>query len=214
MQNPSIPLQVQLKNNHRQIRINSTPSVAEMSGIERADSDANVGVNSPIQSTLHASKMRFVWTQHVYWTRMLLVSITEKLKDQDAVAKRLMENPIDIGHLYAETSVDNAKIINNLITEHLRTGGELITAMRDRQTDADIIRRRFYNNADKMADAFAFASDAYDRDILKKHFNRYIDLTLQQIGLRLQGNHKAEILAFGEVERASMALADYLSTGI
>ncbi|MCL2599065.1 MAG: LysM peptidoglycan-binding domain-containing protein [Firmicutes bacterium] len=170
---------------------------------------------TPHRASGTMSRMRFVWTQHCYWTRMLLISITEKLKDQEAVSRRLMENPVDIGALYVQTSgSDTARTINNLLSQHLRTGGELITAMRDRRGDIDGLRRYFYANAEKLADAFVLASALYDRETLRKFFLKNLDLTIQQINMRLSGNFKAEILAFAEIEKQSLALADYLSSGL
>lgn len=45
--------------------------------------------------------MRLVWSQHVYWTRMLLVSIAERLNDQNAVTVKILKNPSDIAGIFA-----------------------------------------------------------------------------------------------------------------
>jgi len=194
-----------IQNNFGKVSINGEHKTAVTNPLPNIEQRGNVTF----------TKMRFVWTQHVYWTRMLLISLTERLRDQDAVSRRLMENPVDIGGMYLKCcGRDSARTINNLISEHLRIGGELISAMRDRRNDVDILKRRLYANAEKMADAFSLASTIYDREILKKFFDKNLDLTIQQINMRLSGNHRAEILAFGEIEKESMALADYLSSGI
>ena len=40
-------------------------------------------------------QMNLVWEQHIMWTRMLLISIAENLKDLDATQARLLQNPKD-----------------------------------------------------------------------------------------------------------------------
>ena len=80
-------------------------------------------------------KMRFVWLQHVYWTRLLLISIAERLKDESATTARLMQNPKDIADIFKAYYGDKtAGVIEQLLTEHLQIGAELITALRDSKT--------------------------------------------------------------------------------
>ena len=43
-----------------------------------------------------SNQMRLAWLQHVYWVRMLMISIVDRLKDEEAVTNRLMENPAEI----------------------------------------------------------------------------------------------------------------------
>ena len=69
------------------------------------------------------NKMSILWDQHVFWTRLLIISILENLKDLEETKKRLLNNPVDIGILFEKfygTSVQD--IITNLLTEHLVIG--------------------------------------------------------------------------------------------
>lgn len=79
--------------------------------------------------------MRNAWEQHVFWTRLLLISIAERLNDQAATTDRLMRNPGDIAAIYARFyNAETANAIKQLLTEHLRIGAALITALRDGNT--------------------------------------------------------------------------------
>ena len=54
------------------------------------------------------------------WTRMLLISIAENLKDLDATQARLLENPKDIANIFRRFYGDVvANKIQQLLTEHL-----------------------------------------------------------------------------------------------
>ena len=160
--------------------------------------------------------MRLLWMQHVYWTRMLLISIAERLNDQPEVTARLLQNPYDIARLYQEYySADAADTIARLLTEHLQIGAELITALRDKKTaEANSLNRQWYINADKMADAFSGINPYYNREELRRMLYRHLELTTQEVAMRLAGNYSADIEAFGEVEQEAISMADYFSFGI
>lgn len=54
------------------------------------------------------------------WTRMLLISIAENLKDFSATEARLLQNPKDIANVFERFYSKNvANVIEKLITEHL-----------------------------------------------------------------------------------------------
>ena len=160
--------------------------------------------------------MRLLWEQHVYWTRMLLISIAERLKDQPYVTDRLLRNPYDIADIYADYYGEAvAKTIAQLLTEHLQIGAALITALRDKKTaEAKDLTNKWYANADKMADAFSSINPYYDRDELHKMLYTHLDLTTREVEMRLAENYKADIEAFDRVEQEAISMADYLSSGI
>lgn len=77
-------------------------------------------------------KMNLAWEQHIMWTRMLLISIAENLKDLDATKARLLQNPKDIANIfriYYGNAVANK--IQELLTEHLVIGNDLIVALKN-----------------------------------------------------------------------------------
>jgi len=162
------------------------------------------------------SGMRKAWEQHVYWTRLFLISTAERLRDLDATTARLMRNPGDIANIFgAYYSADTAKEIEQLLTEHLQIGGALITALRDGQTaQAETLKRRWYANADKMAEAFDAISPFYQLEEVRKMFYTHLDLTTREVTARLAGNYPADIAAFDQVEQEAIRMADYFSAGI
>lgn len=168
------------------------------------------------EQTKLISDMRLVWEQHVYWTRMLLISIADKLTDESAVAERLLQNPKNIADVFAGYyPTDTANIIVQLLTEHLQIGADLIIALRDRQTfQATQLEQQWYANADKMADAFSSISPYYEREDMKTMLYRHLDLTKEEVVMRLSGNYPEDINAFDEVEREALAMADHFSYGI
>lgn len=162
------------------------------------------------------NSMRLVWSQHVYWTRMLLISIAERLKDLDAVTVRLLQNPNDIAGFFSYFYPANiTESISQLLTEHLQIGAELITALRDGEKEkAADLDRKWYINADKMASAFSKINPYYHYHDLKEMLYRHLDLTKNEVAMRLSANYPADIAAFDFVEREALDMADYFISGI
>ncbi len=162
------------------------------------------------------SDMRKVWEQHVYWTRMFLISTAARLDDQAATTARLMRNPKDIANIFENYYGANiANTIESLLVQHLKIGGDLITALRDGRTeDAANLKQQWYKNADQMANAFSRINPYYDMNDLRNMLYTHLDLTTQEVAMRLAGNYPADIQAFDQVEKAVLPMSDYFATGI
>lgn len=183
----------------------------------KQESNSNSTVCTDCSSKIDLiNNMRVAWIQHVYWTRMLLISIAERLADQSDVTKRLLQNPFDIanvfGNYYPEEIVAR---IAQLLTEHLQIGADLITALRDGKTEeANDLKGQWYINADKMADAFSSINPNYDYEEVQKMLYTHLELTTQEVAMRLARNYPADIESFNEVEREVLTMADYFSAGL
>ncbi len=171
---------------------------------------------NPMKQFELLADMRLVWSQHVYWTRLLLISIAERLKDQSATTARLLQNPADIAKIFARYyPASVASTIEQLLTVHLQIGAELITALRNGQTEqAQALSRRWYQNADQMADAFSSINPFFERETVRGMLYTHLELTTKEVAARLAGNYPADIAAFDQVEREAMEMADYFSAGI
>lgn len=182
-----------------------TAQVDEVSDEADAESDRNL-----------SNRMRLAWSQHVYWTRMLLISIAARLDDQEDVTRRLLRNPRDIAAIYADFyPEDVTRIIINLLTEHLRIAANLITALRDgNKVQADALDRQWHVNADEIADALSSINPYYDRETLRGMLYRHLNLTTKEVATYLAGNYADSTNAFDQVEQEALSMADYLTNGL
>ncbi|MCL2409343.1 MAG: LysM domain-containing protein [Oscillospiraceae bacterium] len=180
------------------------------------DNQTPAAYPDPVKQISLINDMRLKWSQHVYWTRMLLISIAERLHDLNAVTSRLMQNPDDIAGVFARYySPETAGTIARLLSEHLQIGAKLITALRDGNTaTADELNRQWYINADKMADAFSSINPYYDRQAMREMLHRHLALTTQEVAMRLAADYPADIKAFDAVEEEALKMADEFSYGI
>jgi len=163
-----------------------------------------------------SDRMRKAWEQHVYWTRMLLISIAQKLNDQGDVTVRLLKNPRDIANIFLDYyTTSAADEIADLLTEHLEIGAALITALRDGQSaTANRLNMQWYINADKIARAFSDINPYYDFEDLKAMLYNHLDLTKKEVAMRLAGNYAADIEAFDRVEDEAIMMSDMFIRGI
>jgi len=160
--------------------------------------------------------MRLAWSQHVYWFRMLMISIMEGLNDQHYVTERLLRNPSDIANVFAVYYHEKAaNTIEDLLNEHVQLFESLITAMRDREMAlSDQLSRQWYMNADEMANAFSSKNQAFDSEEIQTMFYDHFDLIIHEVEMRLAGDYASDITTFDMVEQEVLAMADYFSQGI
>ncbi|WP_246014093.1 hypothetical protein [Paenibacillus rhizophilus] len=98
-------------------------------------------------------KLRTLWEQHVYWTRLTVDSIVDGLPDEKETTERLLRNPDDFAAVLAPLygpaiAAEFAKLLRG----HLTIAAELVKALKsgNSQAAADA-QKRWYANADSIA---------------------------------------------------------------
>lgn len=163
-----------------------------------------------------SSQMRMLWQQHVYWTRLLMISLLDDLKDQDATQERLLRNPIDFQEVFGQFYDENAaRMICELLTEHLIIGAKLIVAVKDNHLNqAKELNDKWYENAACMACAFASINPYYHEEELKEMLDRHLELTTNELNLRIKKDFEKDVQNFDVLEQEAMMMADYFVCGI
>lgn len=161
-------------------------------------------------------KMSTLWDQHVFWTRLLIISILESLKDLEETKRRLLKNPVDLGILFGKFYGPNVQeVITKLLTAHFVIGANLITAFKDNDTQTITEQNKlWYDNADRMAGAFISINPYYIEEDVKKMLYNHLDLTKNEVALRLAGNYAEDIKNFDMIEKQALEMANYFSMGI
>lgn len=161
-------------------------------------------------------QMNLVWEQHIMWTRMLLISITENLKDLEATQARLLRNPKDIADVFRRfygNAVANR--IQQLLTEHLTIGKDLIVALKNKsQEEAKRLNTKWYQNADEMAEAFSSINLFYPREEIRNMLYEHLRLTTNEVNNRLQGNYAEDINSYDMVQKEILRMSQFFVNGI
>lgn len=163
-----------------------------------------------------SNNMREAWMQHVYWERMLIISIAENLNDVKAVGHRLLENPVIIANIFASYyTADIANVIRQLFVQHLKIEEALVTALKDKNAEtSQSSTRQWYANADQMAETFGHMNPYYSQEGIREMLYTHLDLTIHQAKMRIEGNYASDIDAFNHIESEVLEMADYFTKGI
>lgn len=161
-------------------------------------------------------RMNLAWEQHIMWTRMLLISIADNLKDLDATEKRLLQNPKDIADIFRKYYGNAfANRIENLLTEHLTIGKNLIVALKNNnQKLAKELTDNWYKNADDMAEAFSSINPFYSKEKVQDMLYDHLELTTDEVTARLRKDYSADIEAFNNVQQEVLKMSQYFVEGI
>lgn len=169
-----------------------------------------------IKEVVLLEKMNLVWEQHIMWTRMLLISIAENLKDLQATETRLLRNPKDIANVFMPYYGNNvANEIQKLLTEHLAIGKDLIVALKNKnQEQANLLNTKWYKNADDMAEVFSNINPFYQKEEIRRMLYEHLRLTTEEVNARLRGDYVADINAYDMVQKEILKMSQFFVDGI
>lgn len=160
--------------------------------------------------------MRLAWLNHVYWTRMYLMSAVADNADQQAVEERLLETADEITDVFARyLPIATTRQLRNLLTEHIEIGGQIIQALKAKNmTDYDALVQEWYRNANQMAALFANYNPYFESRETRNMLLNHLDLTREEIEHQVNGEYEQSIDVFRDVEQQALALADYFARGL
>ena len=161
-------------------------------------------------------RMNLAWEQHIMWTRMLLISIADNLKDLNATEKPLLQNPKDIASIFRKYYGNAfANKIENLLTEHLAIGKDLIVALKNNnQKLVKELTDKWYKNADDIAEAFSRVNPYYSKERLKDMLYDHLELITDEVTARLRKDYSADIETFDKVQQGILKMSQYFVEGI
>jgi len=84
----------------------------------------------------------------------------------------------------------------------------------DNHAEAERLEDEWYANADRMAEAFSEINPAYDREELRRMLHSHLDMTSNEVAMRLAKDYVADVQAFDRVEQQAINMADYFARGI
>lgn len=160
--------------------------------------------------------MRALWTEHVTWTRLYLISTLADLPDADAASVRLMQNQVDLGNaLKPYYGVTVGEGLTNLLHDHISLAAEVIAAAKAGD-DATLAgsQQRWNANADAIATFLAGSNPAWAGLDLSNMMHMHLDLTSAELTSRLMKDWAADTAAYDKVVAHARTMADTLSSGI
>lgn len=164
-----------------------------------------------------SNAMRLLWEQHVWWTRLYIVSFAAGLPETNATAARLLRNQVDLGNAikpFYGTAAGTR--LTALLKQHI-LGAVAIVSAAKAGTTAKLTQATtaWYANADAIALFLHGANPQHwPLPVVAQMMHRHLKLTLQEATAELHGNAAGSIAAFEQVEHEILQMADTLTAGI
>lgn len=163
-----------------------------------------------------SNQLRMLWMEHVFWTRLAILSTVFDLPDATVVTARLLRNPKDfeavLKQYYGE---ETASKFADLLTKHLTIAAELVTASKAGDTaGATDAERRWYENADEIAAFLGEINPYWSEREWRKMLYDHLSLTKDEAVDILTGNYENSIGVFENIEHQALAMADMMTQGI
>ena len=187
--------------------------------VASGDAEAKKGdrVENSDSAISFRNDMRKLWEDHVTWTRLAIISLSDDLPDQDASVGRLLQNQTDIGDTVKPFYGDAAgNQLTALLHDHITTAADIIAAAKAGDTAAvDEASARWYANADEIAVFLSSANpEQWPLDHMKQMMKEHLNLTLEEAVARLTANYDADVAAYDKIHVQILGMADMLSLGI
>ncbi len=161
-------------------------------------------------------QFRLLWEQHVYWTRMVILGILFGLPDTEASINRLLRNPLGLAAIFKEFF--KAPIVADfvkLFTGHLTIAAELVKAVKDKDSTAAVdAERRWYENADQIANILAAMNPFWSEQEWKYLLYNHLAMTKQEVVDIMTKDYVESINEFDRIELEALKMADEMTNGI
>ena len=168
------------------------------------------------RSSFHDA-MRKLWTDHVAYTRLFIISAAAGLPDKDATTQRLLQNQTDIGNAVAEFyGKDAGDKLTALLRDHILIAADLVGAAKaGDKVKTDQLNAKWRGNAEDITTFLHGANPKYwPAATVRSLMLTHLDQTLAEATHRLQGNYAADIKDYDEIVDHILMMADALSDGI
>ena len=158
-----------------------------------------------------------LWSDHVAYTRLFIVSAASGSADKDATTQRLLQNQTDIGNAVAGFyGRDAGNKLTALLKDHILIAASIVTAAKagDNAKVASE-NKRWHDNATDLAKFLHGANPKnWPEATLQTALFTHLDQTLSEASNELKGNYAASIKDYDGAMSHMLMVADMLSNGI
>jgi hypothetical protein len=162
------------------------------------------------------NQLNKLWLEHVYWTRMFIVSNANDLADLQHVTNRLLENLKDFAAVFAKYyGQEIANRFEKLFTDHLVIAARLVNQAKAGVSAAvNQTRKEWYANADEIAKFLAEINPNWGFNEWKSMLHTHLMLTENEATQILTDKFEMSINTFDEVENQALLMADIMFKGL
>lgn len=162
------------------------------------------------------SAMRKLWTDHVVWTRNVIISFAAGLPDLQFAEQRLLRNQDDIGAAVAQFyGVQAGSRLAALLRQHILQAVDVLGAAKSGNKGAlDAANAAWQRNGNDIADFLSAANPYLHRDDARRLLRRHLDTTLAEASARLGGKWADDVAVYDMVYDHILIMSDAISNAI
>lgn len=175
------------------------------------------GSKENCQETLKLTNaMRKLWSDHVFWTRLYIISAVRGNEDSKLILERLMKNQEDIGQAIVPYYGQKAgQELTKLLKEDISIEVAIITAAVKKQKNAfENENKKWFKNAEQIAQFLSQANPNWPKEEMVKLLNDHLKLTTDELTTRVNKKWKDDIKTFDKIYDQALSIADSLTNGI
>lgn len=162
------------------------------------------------------NRLRVLWEQHVYWTRLFISGTVFDLPDVKVTENRLLRNPKDFAVFFKPIYGERAAAeFERLFTEHLTIAGTLVTELKAGDTAAaEKTERQWYENADELAVFLAGVNPCWSMEEWQEMMYSHLAMTKAEAAAFLSGAYEDSVEIFEAIEQEALEMADMMARGL
>lgn len=190
---------------------------ASLAAAQGCTSDTSQSPSTSITSQIELrDSMRELWTAHVIWTRVFLISTIAGLPDAQQATERLLQNQDDIGNALRPFYGEEASArLRALLREHITGAAGVVTAAQGGDAARlSAANADWYANADEIASFLAGANPNWRYEQLRALMHAHLAQTAAEATARIEGNWAADVTVYDKLVEHILQMSDVLSAGI
>jgi hypothetical protein len=161
--------------------------------------------------------MAKLWSDHVFWTRLYIISALDNKPDLKAATNRLLQNQKDIGAAvatyYGKAAGDK---LAQLLKEHILIAADVVSAAKSgNKKKLQAEDAKWHKNADDLA---AFLDKANPKNWKEKEMKdmlyNHLKLTTEEVTSHLGKKWEQEVKTFDKVYDQALEMGQGLANGI
>lgn len=160
--------------------------------------------------------MRKAWLNHVYTTRMYLMSVDADAKDQQQAEEQALEAADEIASVFAEfLPINVTRQLRNLLTEHVEMTGEIIRTLKSgNMENYDELIKNWYGNANQIATLLGSQNPYFGGRETRNLLLNHLDLVREEIEHQINGEYGQSVNTFRDIVTQAIEMADYFARGL
>jgi hypothetical protein len=157
-----------------------------------------------------------LWTEHVVWTRQVIVSTLAHLADAPTASARLFRNQHDIGAALGKFYGSGfATAATNLLTQHIQIADALVVAAAAGNAgEVARLDSAWHDNAVQIARALASVNHNWTEADLQQMLFQHLALTKAEATARIERRWSDDVAAFDSVLAQALGMARTMADGI